>query len=274
MAATQVDPRLAQAVDSAFNTKAEMETSIDRFYRLADERTLGEDVPASDDGTLYIRVFPVKYEHLEPFIGVIQAMLADLIGRATDAESHQITQDAFIKALGPAMANMLRQGSDMVSASCVAWAMPGVDDRAVDPNAGNTDQDKMNRWYSGGERFGQPDLRRVPVHVQAMCIAAWIRQSFIGERARPLAQMVEDLLSRTIGKRVKIADLWKQFWSSRDKASQKSTGASETAGPTEVGASPNGGGESVPVFDSLGSNSPVQDSPRQWPLPEAEQRTT
>jgi hypothetical protein len=255
---TEKHEALERAAEQAVHgTKALMDP-IARFYQMADERTIGEDVPASDDGTLWIRVFPVKYEHLEPFLDTIQVMLADLLGRATDAEKGAITQESFIRALGPSIATMLKQGSDMVSSSCVAWQVP----EAIDKDKHYEAAKVMNQWYAGGERFGKPDLRKLPVHVQALCIGAWIRQSFIGERARPLVRMVEDLLSRSIGKEVKIATVWRQYWSSKATASQKSTDAGATDGLTTDGASQNGGSELVPGLSFSDLSSASQDLPQ------------
>lgn len=218
------------------------------FYAKADERRQGEDVPVGDDGTLWVRVFPVKAEDSEGFMDAVHQFIRIIVVEATDARSQTITPQGLIDALPKVIPLLLGGASGMVARACVAWESDR-DLRSVADDKGK--MDAQYREARGRDRvYGQPELEKLAISEQGTCVAAWLRQSFMGDRVRPLLRMVETVLSTTMKKPVKIEELWSIACARAATTLTKSTAGTErddaTAGRTTAGVSPNSAGAPTP----------------------------
>jgi hypothetical protein len=235
-------------------TKAEGPDPLELFYAKAEERTQGEDVAVDAEGEggprLFIRVFPVRYEHMEGFIDEVEGLVRKTLQAATGAGGF-ITPESFLGAMPSIIPSIAGGASGMVAEACVAWVLPEDVALAVAKTEEPKRRAALNRAYQmEASRAGTPNLKRLPFHVQCACVEAWLRQSFMGDKLRPLAGMVETLLRVTGTKQLKIADLWRRFSSGKDTTPPQSPAPGDATGAagglTPGGASPNSGGGRVP----------------------------
>lgn len=192
-----------------------------------------------------IRVYPVKFEHFEQFLGAIEKTMLEMLD-VVKGENGEIDERKALTMFPRIIAIIGKNLSGMVEQACVAWEGEKFERDDTILYDGHV--------LDGDEQVGRVELSKLPLHIQAECIAAWLKESFMEGKFRPLLGMVEELATKMTGQKVSISQLLSSSFARPATPITRSSSIGERAGPTADGPSPSSATSSVPRDPSTGAS--------------------